>query len=153
MGAGPTAKRRGPDTQHPWVYRMVKALEATPHGGQLRSLGLGACLWAVSGGTRGGSVTSVEEDGHLLWGGWIKRPLGLCINALPFPETNPEVSLPSFPAIAPCATWRRDPLTPSAQEMAHSMAKEPPQGSAMAGAPGPTLPSSSSSLSADRRGH
>lgn len=48
---------------------MVKALEATPHGGQLRSLGLGACLWAVSGGTRGGSVTSVEEDGHLLWGG------------------------------------------------------------------------------------
>ena len=69
MGAGPTAKRRGPDTQHPWVYRMVKALEATPHGGQLRSLGLGASLWAVSGGTRGGSVTSVEEDGHLLWGG------------------------------------------------------------------------------------
>lgn len=136
-GGRPAAKHRGPDTQHPWAYRVVKAPVATPHGGQLRSPGLAACLWVVAGGTRGGGMTSVEEDRHLLWGGWIKRPLGLCINPLLFPETNPEVSLPSFPATAPCATRRRDPLAPSARGMADFMAKEPPQGSAMAGAPSP----------------
>ena len=98
-------------------------------------------------------MTNVEEDRYRLWGGWIKRPLGFCINPLQFPETNPEVSLPSLPATDTCAIWRRGPLAPSAQGMAHSMAKELPQGTAMAGAPGPILPSSSSSLSADRRGH
>ena len=56
----------------------------------------------------------------------------------PPPSRRPAPSPgPSFPATAPCATRRRDPLAPSARGMADFMAKEPPQGSAMAGAPSP----------------